>query len=73
MEGKKPIQISLGMAICIFIIFILIVALVITYYFGFVKNNNDNETKVNSTNIVQNETNIQEEIQLLEITLQILI
>ena len=37
------------------------VALVITYYFGFVKNNNDNETKVNSTNIVQNETNIQEE------------
>ena len=38
MEDKKAVKISLGTAICIFIIIVLIVALGVVYYLGFVKN-----------------------------------
>lgn len=44
MEEKKTVKISLGTTICIFIILILIIALCVTYYLGFIKNNQNDVT-----------------------------
>ena len=45
MEEKKVTKIRLSTAILVFIIIVLIAALVITYYFGFVKEDENTETK----------------------------
>lgn len=39
MEEKKSIKVSLGTAICIFIIVLLVIALGLVYYLGFIRNN----------------------------------
>lgn len=39
MKEKESIKVSLGTAICVFIIFFLVIGMVAMYYFGFVKNN----------------------------------
>lgn len=39
MEDKKTVKVSLGTAICIFIIILLIISLGIVYYLGFIKDN----------------------------------
>ena len=60
MEGKKAVKISLGTAICIFIIILLVVALGVVYYLGFVKNKNTEPLSLKpntASNIEQNKTN----------------
>ena len=60
MEDKKAVKISLGTAICIFIIILLVVALGVVYYLGFVKNKNTEPLSLKpntASNIEQNKTN----------------
>lgn len=59
MGEKNEIKVKLSTVILLFIIFILIIALGITYYFGFVKNKNENK----STNIIQTNTVEKNKIQ----------
>ena len=65
MEEKKVAKIRLSTAILVFIIIVLIVALVITYYFGFVKKDENTETKQenlsNASNSISNDSEIAEE------------
>ena len=50
MGEKKVIKISLGAAICIVIIFLLVILLGITYYFGFIKKDINDQQINNSSN-----------------------
>lgn len=53
MEEKKSIKVSLGTAICIFIIVLLFIALGLAYYLGFIRNNeriNELESEKNNLN-----------------------
>ena len=54
MEEKKYIKISVGTFICIIIIILLLILLGITYYFGFIKKDQNNQSNniEQSTNIV---------------------
>lgn len=68
MGEKKEVKISLGTAICIFIIILLVISLAVIYYLGVVKNNQTvteaNAIQVESTNI--DVSNGNEEVQELD-------
>lgn len=69
MGEKKTIEISLGTVICIFIIIILLVALGVTYYLGFVKDDNKvrNPEKDVVNTVGNNETNnVEETVNTIE-------
>ena len=67
MEEKKCIKMSIGTAICLFIIVILLIALGFTYYLGFVKNNEKNlgleNQKTFLEKALEKESSIAKEIQ----------
>jgi len=55
---KKSAKISLGTAVCMFIILLLIIALAVVYYFGFIREGEETNLKINEENKVEDVENI---------------